>query len=233
MYVNLFKKNQRGGGNFGWLQANYYYSFNNWYNPKRMGFGSLLVINNDTINPNQGFGFHPHDNMEIITIPISGELLHEDTIENFSSVIKPGEIQVISAGSGMFHSEFNNSKTQDLELFQIWIKPDVFNVKPKYNQIKFDLNQKFQYLISPNLPKTVSINQKAFISRLLLEENETFEYKKNNSELLTAFLVVEGEIKIQDKIVEKRDILEISQSNNNIEIFANQKSEILIFEISK
>lgn len=231
MNASIFKKEQRGGGDYGWLKANYYYSFANWYNPKRLGFGSLLVINNDTILPGFGFDFHSHSNMEIITIPISGEVLHEDSIEGKPCIIKEDEIQVISAGTGMYHSEYNNSNINNLELFQIWIKPNKINIKPTYSQKKYDKNKKFQYLISPNSQDTLNINQEVYLSILNLEIGDEFVYEKNDLNLLTSILNINGEVSVEESFnLNKRDILEIVSSDKNIKILSKKKASLIIIE---
>ena len=127
----------RGSANHGWLQANHSFSFANFYNPEKMNFGTLRVLNDDLISPGMGFGTHPHDNMEIITIPLSGVLKHKDSMGNKWEEVKAGEVQVMSAGTGIQHSEINGSKTEHLSLFQIWILPYKNNVTPRYDQAYF------------------------------------------------------------------------------------------------
>lgn len=130
MKTKLYTSDSRGYADHGWLKTNHTFSFANYYNPERIHFGALRVLNDDWVAAGEGFGKHPHDNMEIITIPFSGEILHQDSMGN-KGVIKPGEIQVMSAGTGIFHSEYNHSKDQPLTLFQIWIIPNKKNVTPR------------------------------------------------------------------------------------------------------
>src|SRR5665647_581877 len=130
----LHKAESRGHANHGWLDSYHTFSFANYYNPERMNFGALRVLNDDRIDPGMGFGKHPHDNMEIISIPLSGDLEHKDSMGNHG-VITTGEIQVMSAGTGIFHSEFNPNKNKATELLQIWVFPNKKNVTPRYNQI--------------------------------------------------------------------------------------------------
>ena len=134
MNTVLHKANTRGHANHGWLQANHSFSFANYYNPERMHFGVLRVLNDDTIAPAMGFPTHPHDNMEIITIPLEGDLEHKDNMGN-GTIIKNGDIQVMSAGTGITHSEFNANKETPCKLLQIWLFPNKKNVTPRYDQI--------------------------------------------------------------------------------------------------
>ena len=136
--IKIYKADERGFANHGWLKASHSFSFANYYNPERMQFGALRVLNDDVIAPNMGFGTHPHNNMEIITIPLGGELKHRDSMHNEWQTVKAGEVQVMSAGTGVEHSEVNGSKDKYLSLFQIWIMPDKQNVSPRYDQKKFD-----------------------------------------------------------------------------------------------
>ena len=131
----LHKANTRGSANHGWLKANHSFSFANYYNPERMNFGVLRVLNDDTIAASRGFGTHPHDNMEIITIPLEGDLKHEDNMGN-GTIIKNGDIQVMSAGTGITHSEFNANNNSEVKLLQIWLFPNKKNVEPRYDQIE-------------------------------------------------------------------------------------------------
>lgn len=132
MRTTLHKANTRGQANHGWLKARHTFSFANYYDPKRMNFGVLQVLNDDAIAGCKGFGTHPHDNMEIVTIPLSGALKHKDSMGN-SSVISQGNVQVMSAGKGIFHSEFNHHKKKEVKLLQIWMLPNQKNVKPRYD----------------------------------------------------------------------------------------------------
>ena len=140
----------RGSANHGWLQANHSFSFANYYNPEKMNFGALRVLNDDLIAPSMGFGTHPHDNMEIITIPLSGLLKHKDSMGNVWEEVKAGEVQVMSAGTGIQHSEINGSASEFLSLFQIWILPNKNNVTPRYDQRYFEAlsDGKLQVLVT-------------------------------------------------------------------------------------
>ena len=172
----------RGSANHGWLQANHSFSFANYYNPEKMNFGALRVLNDDLIAPSMGFGTHPHDNMEIITIPLSGLLKHKDSMGNVWEEVKAGEVQVMSAGTGIQHSEINGSASEFLSLFQIWILPNKNNVTPRYDQHYFEplSDGELQVLVASidegTANKSLKIHQDAQISRVNLAANTSFEY---------------------------------------------------------
>jgi redox-sensitive bicupin YhaK (pirin superfamily) len=170
MKIKLHKSNNRGSANFGWLKANYSFSFANYQNNDNIHFGALQVLNDDEIAPAMGFGQHPHNNMEIITIPLNGSLKHKDSMSNKWIPIFANEVQVMSAGSGVQHSEMNNSTIEPLSLFQIWIFPNKENVSPRYEQKKFDAlerKNKLQVLVSSiddtNYKNSLKIHQDALI----------------------------------------------------------------------
>ena len=147
----LHKAKTRGHANHGWLDSKHTFSFANYHNPDRMHFGALRVLNDDTLEAGMGFGTHPHDNMEIISIPLEGDLEHKDSMGNVS-VIQQGDIQVMSAGTGIFHSEYNKNKNQQVKFLQIWVFPNKKNVKPRYDQITLnhaDCHNKLQQILSP------------------------------------------------------------------------------------
>jgi quercetin 2,3-dioxygenase len=180
MNTILHKADSRGKAYHGWLESNFSFSFANYYNPKRMGFGALRVINDDIIAPSMGFGTHPHRDMEIISVPIYGSLRHKDTLGN-EYAIKKGEIQTMSAGYGIYHSEYNNSDKEDANFLQIWVLPKKLGIQPTYSQKQFEENQrknKFQLIVSPDgRENSASINQDAFFSLSQLEKGKTLEYK--------------------------------------------------------
>jgi len=150
--IEKYPASERGYADHGWLKANHSFSFAQWYNPERIHFGALRVLNDDTVAPGMGFGTHPHDNMEIITIPLFGAVSHRDSMGN-EGTIPAGEVQVMSAGTGVTHSEFNRNQNAELKLFQIWIIPNERNVTPRYDQYKIDPlshQNRFAQLISPN-----------------------------------------------------------------------------------
>src|SRR5210317_195033 len=167
MNTVLHKANTRGIANHGWLNSHHSFSFANYYNPERMHFGVLRVLNDDVVAPGKGFGTHPHDNMEIVSIPLEGDLEHKDSMGN-SATIKQGDVQVMSAGTGVFHSEFNKNEDSEVKFLQIWIFPREKNVEPRYDQVSLrDIEKKNQFyqVLSPNKDdKGVWIHQDAWFN---------------------------------------------------------------------
>lgn len=229
----IFKAETRGSYDYGWLKTNYSFSFNRYYNPDRMNFGKLRVLNDDIILPNKGFDTHSHDNMEIITIPLAGYLEHTDSTGT-KGLISKGEVQIMSAGSGIYHSERNPSNDEILQLFQIWILPKDMNIEARYDQKKFnnlDRLNKLQLIVSPKKNhNALWINQDAFLYLSALYENHTLNYKLNISENLLYVMVIEGEIHIDNEILRKRDAIGISDFET-INIKANKNSELLFIEV--
>lgn len=232
----IHKAAARGKANYGWLEAKYSFSFANYYDPEKVNFGALRVLNNDTIQGGMGFGTHPHNNMEIITIPLKGSLKHKDSMGNKWIAIETGEVQVMSAGSGLQHSEMNNSPSEEIELFQIWIFPDKNEAEPRYDQLKFDPSKrknKLQILVSSfddELKNTLKIHQDALISRIDLDENSAFSYTLKSDNHGLYVMVVEGEINIDDEILGKRDAMGIFAAKS-LNIKANNASELLFIEV--
>lgn len=229
----IHKAESRGIANHGWLQAKHTFSFANYYNPERTHFGVLRVLNDDIIAPGMGFGKHPHDNMEIITIPLSGSIKHEDSMGN-SSVIKAGEIQVMSAGSGVFHSEFNASKTDELNLFQIWLFTNKKNVEPRYDQMSLsDLykdNELYQVL-SPN-PDDIGVwiyqNAWFFMGDLSSGWEDNYKVKASGNGIY--LMVIEGTVNVESEKLSKRDGIGISESES-INIRAETDAKILVMDV--
>ena len=223
----------RGFADLGWLKTHHTFSFANYYNPERMGFGLLRVLNDDVIDPGQGFDTHHHDNMEIVTIPLLGAIKHKDTLGN-EFVINRGEIQRMSAGSGIAHSEFNASNTEKCSLLQIWVFPKERDLPPKYGQKKFDLNGRqnnFQLIISPDEREgSIDINQDAFFNLADLNQGKVISYRiKIPGNGLYLFLI-SGKIKIFDIELNPRDGLGLTDTNE-ISIQAEKDSEILLMEV--
>ncbi len=232
----IYKAADRGKANYGWLEANYSFSFANYYDSEKVNFGALRVLNNDTIQGGMGFGTHPHDNMEIITIPLKGSLKHKDSMGNKWIAIETGEVQVMSAGSGLQHSEMNNLLNEEIELFQIWIFPDKNDVKPRYEQLKFDSSErknKLQILVSSiddDVKNTLKIHQDALISSIDLDENSEFSYTLKSENHGLYVMVVEGEINIDNEILGNKDAMGISETKN-INMKAEKYSELLFIEV--
>lgn len=229
----FFPAKERGLANHGWLQAKHSFSFANYYNPSKMNFGVLRVLNDDIVAPGNGFGTHPHDNMEIVTIPLRGALEHKDSMGN-SSVIKAGEIQVMSAGSGVTHSEFNPSDSDEVNLFQIWIFPNKRNVEPRYDQFTMDkkkMKNNFLQLVSPNKEDQGTwIHQDAWIFMAEIEEGKDLVYKLKNAENGVYIMVIEGEIEIIEEKLETRDAIGISEIDFLV-VNSVSKAIILLMEI--
>ena len=229
----LHKANERGHANHGWLNAYHSFSFANWYNPNKIQFGVLRVLNDDTIAAGMGFGTHPHDNMEIITIPLEGDLAHKDSMGN-AATIKTGDVQVMSAGTGIQHSEFNPNHDQHTKLFQIWLFPKFRNVEPRYQQITLDVSKQkndFAQILSPNADdEGVWIYQDAWF--YLADFDKDFSKKLTLKKEGNGFYImnIEGEIEVNGEKLEKRDALGIWDANE-VEIKANSNAKFLIMEI--
>ncbi|WP_242135349.1 pirin family protein [Aestuariivivens marinum] len=236
MKTIVHKANSRGFANHGWLQANHSFSFANFYDPEKIHFGALRVLNDDVIAPKMGFGTHPHDNMEIITIPLKGVLKHRDNMHNAWQPILPGEIQVMSAGTGIQHSEINGSDTEHLSLFQIWIIPNKSNVKPRYDQKAFsedDRKNKLQTLVTSiedNHIGSLKIHQDAVISRIDMDKDNSFEYQLKYSNSGVYVMNVYGNITIGNNTLGTRDAIGISETET-FQVVANDNSGLLLIEV--
>lgn len=223
----------RGLANHGWLESRHSFSFANYYNPDRMHFGVLRVLNDDTVEAGMGFGTHPHDNMEIISIPLEGDLQHKDSMGNVA-VIKHGDIQVMSAGTGIRHSEYNNNPDKTVKFLQIWLFPNKKNVEPRYDQISLkisDRKNRLQQILSPD-PKDegVWIHQDAWFHLGHLEKGfETnYELKKKGNGIYA--FIIEGKVMINEKELERRDGFGI-WNIDNIRIKAESNTELLLMEV--
>lgn len=228
----VHKADSRGFVNHGWLKSFHTFSFASYQNFERMNFGTLRVLNDDVVQPKMGFGKHPHNNMEIISIPISGALSHKDSMGNKRS-IEVGEVQVMSAGTGLTHSEFNDSKTEEVNFLQIWILPEKENATPYYNQKQFEKSQrknKFQTLVSPSnhlVSDSLPINQQAYISMIDLDAGFEIEYKlKSNA----YFFLIDGALTIEDTFLDKRDAIGISEIEIT-KIIASKESKLLVIDV--
>ncbi len=236
MKIIYHKAESRGFANHGWLQANHSFSFANFHNPDKVHFGALRVLNDDIIAPKMGFGTHPHDNMEIITIPLKGVLKHKDNMSDEWIPVLPGEVQVMSAGTGVQHSEINGSVDEHLSLFQIWIFPDKQNVKPRYDQKKFDKNErkgKLQTLVTSideAHDSSLKIHQNAVISRIDLDKNKTFVYKLKSINHGVYVMTVNGKVFIENQVLESRDALGIYETDL-FEIKTEVETSLLFIEV--
>ena len=236
MKTIIHKSDTRGFANHGWLQANHSFSFANFYNPEKVHFGALRVLNDDIIAPSMGFGTHPHDNMEIITIPLKGVLKHKDNMSDEWIPVIPGEVQVMSAGTGVQHSEINGSTSEHLGLFQIWIIPNKRHVKPRYDQKTFDSNERknqLQILVSSieeNHEGSLKIHQDAILSRIDLDKGETFKYTLKSKNHGVYVMNIYGEIIIDNTNLKTRDAIGISETVF-FEIESKDDSSLLFIEV--
>ena len=223
----------RGYADHGWLNANYSFSFASYYDPNRMNFGALRVLNDDTISPGKGFGKHSHDNMEIITIPLKGDLEHKDSLGNIGA-INEGEIQVMSAGTGIYHSEYNKNSDKFINLLQLWVMPKKQDVKPRYDQRSFKglkkKNSIYQVLSPYPEDEGMWIHQDAWIHIGDFEEVTSIDYtlkKKGNGVYI---FVIEGIFKVANEKLEKRDALGV-WNMESITFEAQSKSQVLLIEV--
>lgn len=231
MKTILHKAESRGVAEHGWLHSRFSFSFADWYEPSRMGFGVLRVINDDVIDPHSGFDKHPHKDMEIITIVNEGAVTHGDSMGNTFSV-PAGDVQVMSAGTGVVHSE-HNMEDSTLKLFQIWISPRTRGLTPRYDQRSFGSAEKnkIELLVSGNEADDVLlINQDAYISRLVLDEGNRVEYTQKHPIKGIYIFVVKGSIKVGGYELVERDALGIVDAEE-ISISAISPAEVLIFDV--
>ncbi len=236
MKTIIHKASERGFANHGWLQANHSFSFASYNNPEKVHFGALRVLNDDVIAPKMGFGTHPHDNMEIITIPLQGVLKHRDNMGDTWIPVLPGEVQVMSAGSGVQHSEINGSVDEYLSLFQIWIFPNKQNVAPRYDQKKFDASERknqLQILVTSMdeaHETSLKIHQDAIISRIDLDKDRTFDYTLKSENHGVYVMTIHGNITINNHVLESRDAAGVYETNV-FTIKTNEASSLLFIEI--
>lgn len=236
MKTILHNAEDRGYANHGWLQANHSFSFANYYHPEKMQFGALRVLNDDIIAPKMGFGTHPHDNMEIITIPLRGSLKHRDSMHNEWQTIEVGEVQIMSAGTGVQHSEINGSQDQHLSLFQIWIIPNKQNVVPRYDQKMFhaiNRRQKLQTIVTSiddTHEESLKINQNATLSRLFLEKDDIFNYNLKHKNHGVYVMNIHGDFEINAIQIKTRDAVGVSETDS-FKIRAREDSELLFIEV--
>jgi quercetin 2,3-dioxygenase len=233
--IILHKAETRGHAEHGWLESYHTFSFADYYNPERIHFGALRVLNDDRVEPGMGFGTHPHDNMEIISIPLSGVLEHKDSMGNVA-VIKSGDIQVMSAGTGIQHSEYNKSKEHEVRFLQIWVFPNKKNVTPRYGQITLNINDrhnKLQQIVSPNPDdEGVWIHQNAWfhLGRFDKDFKTTYSLKRSGNGLYA--FVLEGDFTIEGIGLNRRDGLGIWEIDK-FKINSNSsEAELLLIEVS-
>lgn len=234
MKTIIVKANERSSVDHGWLKVNHTFSFADYYNPERMRFGLLRVFNDDFIQPSTGFPIHPHDNMEIVTIILEGALEHKDSMGN-TGLIKPGEIQIMSAGTGVYHSEFNASSTERCNVLQTWVFPKERNITPRYDQLTVSqdlLKNQLHTFVSPdkNAEGTVWINQDAYYSLGKLEKGTKLDYQPKHSGNGVWLFLMSGSIKVAGAQLNKRDSIGV-WDYNNLEIEALENTEIIAIDV--
>jgi len=235
MKTIIHKAESRGFANHGWLKSYHTFSFASYQNAERMNFGALRVLNDDVVQPEMGFGTHPHKNMEIISIPLKGALSHKDNMGN-KRAIEVGEVQVMSAGTGLTHSEFNDSKMDEVNFLQLWIIPEKTGVTPNYEQRKFASDQKANKLVTVVAPKdklegdALPINQQAYIYRSYLEAGKNIDLAVKSKGNGFYLFVVNGKVEIANYILTSRDAIGIWETER-LTIKGNVNSEIIIIEV--
>ena len=233
MNTVLHKANSRGHANHGWLNSHHSFSFASYYNPERMNFGVLRVLNDDTIDPGTGFGTHPHDNMEIISIPLEGALEHKDSMGNVA-VIQEGDVQVMSAGTGVYHSEYNKNKDKQCKFFQIWLFPNKKNVTPRYDQISIrDVekeNELYQVLSPSSDDQGVWIHQNAWFHLGKFNEKKNLNYELRDKTNGVYTFLIDGSATIEGQPLEKRDGFGV-WNTEKINIEAEAGTRLLLMEV--
>jgi redox-sensitive bicupin YhaK (pirin superfamily) len=233
MQTILHKAASRGLANHGWLKSNHTFSFANYYNPERMNFGVLRVLNDDYVAPGRGFGKHPHDNMEIISIPLSGDLKHQDSMGN-ETVIRQGDVQAMSAGTGVAHSEMNASADEPVEFLQIWVLTKSRNIAPSYSQITLEpeaLVNQLDQVVSPNSDdRGVTINQDAWfhLGNLAAGTELDYDFKKPGNGVYA--FILEGDVTISGQALNKRDGFGVWDTDA-ISITATTDAKVLLMEV--
>ncbi|MBT8319304.1 MAG: pirin family protein [Gramella sp.] len=226
--------NSRGKANYGWLNANYSFSFANFFDPNKIQFGLLRVLNDDYVEASMGFSTHPHNDMEIISIPLQGEIKHKDSMGN-TKVIKAGEVQVMSAGTGVEHSEFNSSN-KTLNMLQIWIFPEKNGLEPRYDQKDFSDHMETNELvnivspISDAIGSSLQINQQAYMHMGVFETDQEVAYNLKNSSHGVYIFLIEGEIDIADSFLKDRDATGIWDTDK-ISMKVKKPSKVLLIEV--
>lgn len=230
MKITIIKSEQRGESNIEWLHSRFSFSFAGYYNPQRMGFGALRVLNDDIIQPGRGFGEHPHADMEIISIPTYGVLAHKDST-GVEEEILPGEIQVMSAGSGITHSEYNHLQDQEGRFFQIWIHPDKKGIPPRHAKKKIEYIDNAFCVVASSEEKdgSIQIQQNAKLSIGKFSQDTTLDYTVTNNRGLFVF-VIEGEVGIGEHKLFKRDAAEIRQTEL-VSLVIRNESHVLLIEV--
>jgi redox-sensitive bicupin YhaK (pirin superfamily) len=236
MKTILHKSQERGRANHGWLDSHHSFSFAHYYDPDKIHFGALRVLNDDIVQGGMGFGMHPHDNMEIISIPLSGDLEHKDSMGN-TGVIRQNDVQIMSAGTGIQHSEYNKNKDRLVNFLQIWVFPKKKNIKPRYDQKTLKLEDranKLQVIVSPDGTTDgesgVKINQDAWFNLGTLGKGTDLNYQLHDPTHGVYVFVIEGDVTVNGQALNKRDGLAISEADK-LSISAASNAEVLLMEV--
>jgi redox-sensitive bicupin YhaK (pirin superfamily) len=236
MKTILHKATERGHANHGWLDSHHSFSFAHFYDPDKIHFGALRVLNDDIVQGGMGFGTHPHDNMEIISIPLSGDLEHKDSMGN-TGVIRQNDVQIMSAGTGIQHSEYNKNKDKLVNFLQIWVFPKVKNITPRYDQKTLrteDRVNKLQVIVSPDSTTAgetgVKINQEAWFNLGTLSKGTDVSYQLHDSNHGVYIFVIEGDVTVNGQALNKRDGLGVSDTEK-ISLTADSNAEVLLMEV--
>ncbi|MBL7854789.1 MAG: pirin family protein [Cyclobacteriaceae bacterium] len=233
MNTVLHKANTRGHANHGWLDSHHTFSFAHYYDPNRIHFGALRVLNDDIVEGGMGFGTHPHDNMEIISIPLEGDLEHKDSMGN-TAVIRQNDVQIMSAGTGIYHSEYNKNKDKKVNFLQIWVFPKKRNIEPRYDQITFrpqDRVNKLQQIVSPSHEDDgVWINQDAWFNLGTFTKGFTTTYQLHQKGNGIYAFVIQGDVRVNGQLLNQRDGFGIWDVDG-LEISADSDAELLLMEV--
>jgi len=232
MKTIIDRSDKRGHSLYEWLDSYHSFSFGNYYNPEKMGFGALRVLNDDIIAPETGFDTHPHKNMEIVTIPLKGELKHGDSKMN-ERIISPGDIQVMSAGTGIYHSESNPHGSVNAEILQIWILPHTRNTEPNYNDYNIRELLKpneLTTLVAPDGSAPGTLLQQAWFSMGTFDAGQDFSYSLHNKQNGIYVFVIEGEAQIENTTLNRRDAMGIYDVDQ-VKIASKKKSHLLVIEV--
>lgn len=234
MKTVIHRANTRGHANHGWLDSHHTFSFAGYYNPDRMNFGVLRVLNDDVVSEGRGFGTHPHDNMEIISIPLEGDLEHKDSMGN-TTVIRQGDVQVMSAGTGIYHSEYNKNADQPVKFLQIWVFPNKKDVMPRYDQITLDpekLHNQLSQVLSPN-PEDEGVwaHQNAWFHMGKLETGTVTPYQlKDPANNGVYAFIIKGDVTINGQSLNQRDGMGIWETSE-LEVKADNDAQVLLMEV--
>ncbi len=232
MKTIIHKADSRGKAFFGWLDSKHTFSFGRYYNPERINFGALRVLNDDIVEPGMGFGTHPHDNMEIVSIPLEGDLEHKDSTGT-TEVIRSGDVQIMSAGSGLTHSEYNHSKTRRVNFLQLWVLPKKQDIEPRYEQKTFlatSRKNRIQTVVAPDDSNAVWINQDSWFSLSEVDKGQSVQYDVHKEGNGVYMFVIDGSVSVGNAEAKRRDGIGITETKH-VEISAKESAKLLFVEV--